>query len=148
MTKEEETKGRDESAILEYEPVIRQMLSHEDDLTNQRMLWSAAFNGLLFAALGFTWGKADSRTPATIFCCLGMATSALTTAGTCFAVTAQLRLLDWWSAATRKIGYIGPGVMGGKPIGLRWLFYFSPWVLITACFVLGWFGILIHVRTH
>ena len=41
----------------QYESVVRDMISRENDLTNQRMLWMAAFNGLLFAALGFAWAK-------------------------------------------------------------------------------------------
>src|SRR5437588_8826124 len=43
-----------------YEATVRQMITTEDALTNQRMLWMAAFNGLLFAALGFAWDKADT----------------------------------------------------------------------------------------
>ena len=148
MTPKEEPKSGEETLALKYESVVRQMISHEDDLTNQRMLWSAAFNGLLFAALGFTWGKADMKTPQAIFCYLGMAASVLATAGTCFATSAHLRLLHWWSAATRNIDYKGPGVMGAKPVEARWLFYVSPWILTTGFFGLGWLGILIFIRTH
>jgi len=48
-----------------YEAVVREMITREDELTNQRMLWMAAFNGLLFAALGFAWGECpvDRRKP-------------------------------------------------------------------------------------
>ena len=37
--------------------VIRKMIIDENSLINNRITWLSAFQGLLFAALGFFWGK-------------------------------------------------------------------------------------------
>jgi hypothetical protein len=126
-----------------YEEVVRQMITREDELTNQRMLWTAAFNGLLFAALGFAWDKPDTRFLAVIISLLGIATSVLNGLGLIFASNAQRRLLFWWKLNMPK-HYAGPGVMGGEPLdpGRLYSFYFTPWILLAFFFVLGWLAIL------
>lgn len=61
----------------QYEATVREMITREDELTNQRMLWMAAFNGLLFAALGFAWGKPGAKFLTTVFSALGVSASFL-----------------------------------------------------------------------
>jgi len=131
----------------DYEDVVRTMITREDELTNQRMLWNAAFNGLLFASLGFAWGKPDARAISIIFCLLGIASSLLTGSGLLFASLAQRRLLRWWFAK-RPADYDGPGVMGQEPLdkGMTSM-YFTPWFLLAMIFVLGWCAVLV-VAVH
>src|SRR5438105_10912852 len=106
-----------------YEATVRKMITREDELTNQRMLWMAAFNGLLFAALGFAWGKTDAKFLTIVFSILGVAASALNGLALIFASNAQHRLLNWWHE-NKSESYRGPGVMGVEPKAM-FLLYFS-----------------------
>jgi cyanate permease len=82
--------------VHSHEAVVREMITREDELTNQRMLWMAAFNGLLFAALGFAWEKSDARFFEIVLSALGIASSFLNGLTLISAMTAQRRLLLWW----------------------------------------------------
>ena len=132
-----------------YEKVVRKMITREDELTNQRMLWTAAFNGLLFAALGFAWGKSDTKFLLIVFSILGFATSFLNCLALLFASKAQRRLLFWWKSNMPN-QYSGPGVMGGEPPHGKKLyaFFFTPWILLAFIFALGWLAILWFVWTY
>ena len=90
-----------------YEATVREMISREDELTNQRMLWMAAFNGLLFAALGFAWDKPGATFLTTVFSVLGVAASFLNGLALIYASNAQRRLLIWWHN-NRPDPYAGP----------------------------------------
>ena len=132
-----------------YEAVVREMITREDELTNQRMLWMAAFNGLLFAALGFAWDKPDARYLTVVFSILGFAASFLNGLALIFASNAQRRLLFWWKSRKPSL-YTGPGVMGGAPLDDKTLysFYFTPWISLAFIFAAGWLVILRVVWTH
>jgi hypothetical protein len=123
-----------------YEAVIRQMMTREDELTNQRMLWMAAFNGLLFAALGFAWDKPAARFLSLVFCALGLSTSALSGFGLFLSSSAQRRLLLFWHKKRPK-DYDGPGVVGAEPLDSERLYsmYGPPWIWLTLIFSVGWF---------
>ncbi|UUO14927.1 hypothetical protein [Dolichospermum heterosporum] len=49
---------------------------HENDLMNHRMTWFTSLQGLLFAALGFSWGKTENNNLIFILGFLGILTSA------------------------------------------------------------------------
>src|SRR4051812_28112493 len=112
-----------------YEAVIRQMITREDELTNQRMHWMAMFNGLLFAALGFAWDKSGARFLTVVFSILGFASSFLNALALIFASHAQRRLLSWWHCK-KPAAYTGPGVIGCEPLDSKRLYsiYFTPWL--------------------
>ncbi len=38
--------------IVEYNKIIREMVRHEHELSNQRLTWITTLNGLMFTALG------------------------------------------------------------------------------------------------
>jgi hypothetical protein len=101
-----------------HEKVVRRMIAREDELTNQRMLWTATFNGLLFTSLGFAWDKPDATFFRVVVSVLGFATSFLNGLTLIFAANAQRRLLLWWKLKTPK-GYAGPGVIGAEPLDAR-----------------------------
>jgi hypothetical protein len=131
--------------VHSHEAVVREMITREDELTNQRMLWMAAFNGLLFAALGFAWEKSDARFFEIVLSTLGIASSFLNGLTLISAMTAQRRLLLWWRKEVSNT-YYGPGVMGLEPPGKRvYSVYFAPWILLAFAFVVGWGAILIYV---
>jgi hypothetical protein len=133
----------------DYEAVVRKMITREDELINQRMLWTAAFNGLLFAALGFAWDKPETKFLEIVLSFLGFATSFLNGVALVFTSNAQRRLLFWWYE-NRPRDYTGPGVMGGAPLdpGRLLSFYFTPWILLAFIFASGWLTILWIVWTR
>jgi hypothetical protein len=59
-------------SLKEYAGVIRDMVKHENDLTNQRLTWMAALNGLMLTGLGFMWGKPFDQVVISVFCLLGL----------------------------------------------------------------------------
>ncbi len=137
--------GIEESSKNKYEVVVRQMITSENELTNQRMLWMAAFNGLLFAALGFAWDKQNTKFLVMIFSSLGIATSLLNGLALIFAAQAQRRLLNWWNK-NKPNRYSGPGVMGTEPLDKnKYSLYFSPWIILSFLFVMGWFAIFLFI---
>lgn len=134
-----------DKAGAEYEATVREMITSEDKLTNQRMLWMAAFNGLLFAALGFAWDKHGARFLVIVFSLLGVSTSFLNSIALIFASNAQRRLLTWWHS-NKPEKYLGPGVMGCEPLdSKRYSLYFTPWILLAFAFTAGWLAILLYV---
>ncbi len=135
----------EESSKNNYEAIVRQMITSENELTNQRMLWMAAFNGLLFAALGFAWNKQNTKFLVIIFSSLGIVTSLLNGLALIFAAQAQRRLLNWWHKNKPNI-YSGPGVMGTEPLDKnKYSLYFSPWIILSFLFVMGWFAIFLFI---
>jgi hypothetical protein len=132
----------------EYDATVRAMISREDDLVNHRMGWQAAFNGLLFAALGFSWDKAEAKPLAIIFSFLGIATSVLNAIGLFGSGVAQRRLLLWWQGK-RSAHYDGPGVMGSEPVDKKALsLYITPWFLLTIAFAIAWLVILVYILKY
>ena len=130
----------------QYEATVREMITREDELTNQRMLWMAAFNGLLFAALGFAWDKPGARFLTTIFSLLGISASLLNGVALIYAANAQRRLLSWWHDQKSK-AYAGPGVMGCEPLDAKkmYSFYVTPWILLAFLLTAGWLAVLLFV---
>ena len=124
--------------------IIRSMINHESDVINNRVNWLAAFQGLLFAALGFSWGKKGSEPLANIFCLLGISVSILLALISLFnASLATRRLLIWWYE-NKPSNYEGPGVIGFAPRHPRsFLILIPPWNLLPLCFLFAWLGILI-----
>jgi hypothetical protein len=132
------------SIVQNHEAIVREMITREDELTNQRMLWMAAFNGLLFASFGFAWDKTGARFLEIVLSCLGVATSLLTGLALVFAAHAQRRLLKWWHKSVSKT-YHGPGVMGVEPTDMHHgalSIFFAPWILLAVAFIAGWAFIL------
>ena len=54
---------------------IRSMIRYENDLISHRLGWLSAFQGLLFAALAFAWGKNDVILLNLIICIMGILVS-------------------------------------------------------------------------
>src|ERR1700686_3690137 len=50
---------------------LRVMISHEDDLRDQRLGYLLTLNGLLFAALGFAWSNKEAKSLVLILSVLG-----------------------------------------------------------------------------
>jgi hypothetical protein len=127
--------------------IVRSMLDHESDVINHRITWMATFQGLLFAALGFSWAGARQLVP--VFCVLGTLMSCITLVGLFKASLATRILLDWWCENGSK-DYDGPPVIGqafAQKSPIRYLF--PIWSFIPLCFIGAWgwiFCINFHCR--
>jgi len=133
------------SVAEQHEKTVREMITKENELTNQRMLWMAAFNGLLFAAIGFAWDKSGVKFLSIVISLLGISASFLNGLALIFASNAQRRLLFWWHE-NKPPSYVGPGVMGCEPLDKKlYSLYVTPWILLASIFTVGWLAILIYV---
>lgn len=61
-----------EVRIKEYADSLREMVRHENELTNHRLTWMATLNGLMLTGLGFIWGKPYDKQVIAVFCILGI----------------------------------------------------------------------------
>jgi hypothetical protein len=140
------TKKKSESLGEKYEATVRDMITQQNQLTDQRMAWMTTCNGLLFAALGFTLGKPDAPFLTKIICFLGVSASFLSGIALVLASHAARRLLLWWQK-NKPEGYDGPGVMNVRsPEREKFYYvYFAPWTLLSFLFTAGWVAILLFV---
>jgi hypothetical protein len=128
---------------VQYAEVIRSLIDHESEVTNHRMIWMAAFHGLLFTALGFAWDKPDTRSLITVFCLLGIAVSSLNAIALISSSIATRRLLIWWDNH-KPTDYNGPEVIALAPKNPRsLLFLIAPWNILALIFGFGWVAILL-----
>jgi hypothetical protein len=136
---------RNNQELMEQEQIVRSMISREDDLINHRMSWLTALNGFLFAALGFSWDKANVKLFLILFSILGLIISSLNAGGIFGSGAAQRRLLLWWRNKKPSF-YDSPGVMGIEPVDKNaiWL-YFNQWFFIAIAFALAWLFILVYI---
>lgn len=116
----------DESSI---EPsVARDLIKHENDLINHRLSWFITIQGLLFAALGFAWGKTETRELVFVFCGLGMLT-AVSTACVLWDGATAIEQLSKENSAVRE-----PII--GRRAGIKKFAY--PWYSFPVLFGLAW----------
>ena len=136
----------DEAAAYRDADIIRSLIFNESELTNNRVVWMASFQGLLFASLGFAWDKSGTTGLGVIFSLLGIATAILSVIGLIAASLATRRLVVWW-VGNRPKAYRGPPVIGYEfddPKALVGLLP-PPWTLIPICFMFAWIAILVIV---
>jgi hypothetical protein len=118
---------------------VREMIRVENELINQRLSWLASLQGLLFAALGFAWGKTNTYVLILLFAGMGALVAISIGLATYRANKAIARLSTWWDDNV-PAGYSGVGVEGVKSqSGLSWLMpgYFLPWVFAAAWLAVG-----------
>jgi len=127
---------------------IRELLVHEDQVINNRMVWLGVFQGLLFASLGFAWQKQDSKCLIVIFSLLGMIVSALLFCTLLTSTIASMNLLKCWDRLKPKT-YDGPDVVGFAPKKCRlFRMVIAPWNLIPLFFIAAWCGVLWIILMH
>lgn len=135
--------------------IIRGMIKHENELVNHRITWLSHLQGLLFAALGFAWGKENAHWLVYCFCLLG-----------CFIALSSLISLEgadqaindmvWWWDTHKPKDFFGPDVIGltnngimhrhgitmkvfSQKIAIRKEMY--PWYLLPRLFIAAWLAI-------
>jgi hypothetical protein len=118
-------------ALSDEEEFYLRRIMHENDLMNHRITWFITLQGLLFAALGFSWGKADTKTLIIILGLLGI----LTSASSAFVL--------WGGANAIEELLSQPAIM--KPLGRKSQWnekYLYPWYSFPLLFAIAWAIIL------
>lgn len=128
-------------ASVKEAQVVREMIQHENDLINQRITWFGTLQGLLFAALAFAWGKANTSILFFLLAILGI----LLSASTYYAVQSSLKaiktLREWWDN-NKSADYVGPDIIGRRPDS-RSIPFLRPYVVFPTSFLIAWATILI-----
>lgn len=118
----------------EHAKIVRSMIEHENNLTDQRVKWMLTAQGLLFTALAFALKDASALVQ--LLCFLGVAVAIATILNVYFSTRAVERLTLWWNEHSQ--GYTGPPVIGldVKPGSI--LNFFSPSNLLSIALIVGW----------
>lgn len=85
---------------------------------HQRISWLLAFNALMFAALGFAWGKPNTADLIRVLCTIGGAVCVVSYWLLVLAGFARVRLQGVW-AKHFPMGESGPGLVGTSWYGPR-----------------------------
>ncbi len=133
----------DKPQTMEYIKLARSVVEHESEVTNHRMIWTAAFHGLLFTALSFVWGQPDARRLISAFALLGISVSLLNTYALVMSSVATRHIMIWWTK-NKPIDYAGPDIIGIAPDNPRSvIYYFAPWNILSFLFSFGWLAVFI-----
>jgi hypothetical protein len=103
-----------------WQPVIRELIKHVNDLVNQRLGWLIQMQGLLFAALTSAW-KEPQKELTILFSTLGITTSLSLWSALRLCSQAVEKLKSWWKDHRPDDLADGAGVIGlwspSSPIG-------------------------------
>ncbi len=91
--------------------IIREMIRHEDCLVNHRITWLSQLQGLMFAAIGFSWDKKDAHLLIYCFCIIGLLIAVSSVAVLTGGQIASYRTIAWWDQYKRK-NYSGADIIG------------------------------------
>ncbi len=124
--------------------VARDLVRIENDLVNTRTVWLLQINGLLFAALGFAWGRAPDAL-VYVFGALGMGVSASAYSVLRLHHHALHDIYQWWEhwltpaqlAPRRIVGLWRPSRARSIDAFLR------PWNFLPRVFGYAWFAVVV-----
>jgi hypothetical protein len=121
--------------------VTRELLRHESDLLHHRMTWLVQSQGLLFAALAFSWDK-EPRLPI-LLASLGIVSAFSLGLATSLMSTANKEIYEWWKSVTPEAKQPQFRVVGRwePTTGIRRLM--RPWRALPIIFAVAWFGVII-----
>ncbi len=137
-----------QQAVYEDAKIIRSMLEHENSLRNYRFTWFVTLQGLLFSALGFAWGKTDTRLLIAMFCVLGSLAAIISWIELQLSTKGIDELLSWWNKKCETVNYSGPPVIGYKWALARWIRYVRPARSLPWLFVATWLFIFVYNLVH
>jgi hypothetical protein len=133
----------DDTPNIEYVKLVRSLIEHESEVTYHRMIWTAAFHGLLFAALGFVWDKKDAWGLINTFSFLGIVVAILNTYALVMSSAATRQILMWWKD-NKPDSYVGFELIGLAPKNPNsYLYFIAPWNILSLAFVCGWISVLV-----
>ena len=118
--------------------ILREMIRHECDVTNERMAYFMALQGFLFTALSFAWE--DSKALVILLSVTGIFSSISILYLLKLAKRAIANLLNTWEEKRSK-NYDGPDIIGiraSKSVNLL----LSPSFILPILFMMVWFIIL------
>ena len=122
------------------EPVVRELIRHENDLVHQRLTWLIQSQGLLFTALAFAWDKEPRL--ALMLPILGIATAISMWTAIAMYRPALGRLHNWWDT------HVSDEHKKGRPELGRWSpskglsRLLRPWRALPLIFIFAWVGAL------
>jgi len=120
----------------EYDRIIREMIQHESVLTDHRMTWMWALQGLLFTTLGLLWEKSVLAT--LVVCGLGMISSISVGYSILVSIKATNTLINDWEnkLGDNAVQYPRIEALQGHEMRFR---YLLPWRLFPFLFPSAWF---------
>ena len=116
--------------------IIRLMIRHEDEQINRRMTWFCTIQGLLFAALAFSWKPSSAKLLVYVLAALGIVVAV----SIVFAIMAALSSINDLRSAwenMRPKDFAGPPV-SGRPQVQRRFPAMRPALVVPWGFVVGW----------
>lgn len=116
----------------------RDLIKHENDLTNHRLTWLLTAEGLLFAALGFGLSKDNPDVGKHLIPVLSLVGVTLAASGSI--------VLDAADAAICRLSAVAPHVNGKEADvlgyrGLPMLGLLAPWRIYPPMFIVAWYVI-------
>ncbi|MFO1417454.1 MAG: hypothetical protein U1E83_02175 [Methylotetracoccus sp.] len=126
--------------VDKVEPVIRELIRHENDVVHQRLTWLIQSQGLLFTALAFAWEKEPRF--ALMLSILGIATSLSIWSAISLYSPAVRGLYDWWETNVPDEYKKGRLVMGSWSPSKGVPRIFRPWRALPFIFIVAWLGVL------
>lgn len=121
--------------------VARDLNCHEAELLNHRMGWLVQTQGLLFAALAFSWDK-ESRL-SILLAVLGIASSISLGLATSLVSKASKSIYEWWESLAseeERAKFLVVGLWGPSKSIKRLL---RPWRALPIIFAVAWIGVII-----
>jgi hypothetical protein len=113
---------------------FRSIIQHESEQAHRRLSSLGAFQGFLFASLGFSWGKNSSLT--LIICLLGVAV-----AGIIAGILAIRRTCLLWHQH-KPPDYHGPDIFGYFPEQASFMILLGSEVLLPIAFAIAWSAVI------
>jgi len=132
-------------ALEKRAEILRALIRHENDITNQRTTWLLVSQGILFAA-----ASAFLKThwfPAVVVASVGIVLALSIGQSLHNSFQARQYLKRSWRERLEKLGYQWddfPPLDGGVPGTqvVRWLF---PWSVIPRVFIVAWAALILYV---
>lgn len=128
----------------EYAQILREMIRHENELTNHRLGWMSTFNGLLFGVVSFLLKDIKHIEIIPSVCFVGLAIDFSIFLSLCASETVKKSLNNLWRHKHISTAEIPPVwgwcVQSTKDRISR---LFMPWFLLPFTFIVAWILILI-----
>jgi len=135
------TERLDIAELDRLESAVRELVRHENELITQRIGWLVQAEGLLFAALAFSWDKAP-RLPY-IFAAVGIATAVSIGSVTYLYGPAVRNVKKFWEDHVPEDRRKHRLVIGLSTPSGRMLKLLHPWRALPVIFVAVWIGVVV-----
>jgi hypothetical protein len=141
---DEQTKQSDHLApeqVDRMEQTARELIRHENDLVNQRIGWLVQTEGLLFAALAFSWTPAPKLS--FILAAVGIATAASIGSAIALYSPAVRGIEAWWIRSVPEHQRVDRLVMGLSAPSRGLAKALRPWRALPYVFGVTWAAVVL-----